>query len=74
VPFESFSGGELWSDSTSLALGFNDMADSSTMTEGSRPRVYDAVNSHGRPDLRQRLHGHRPVHLVFFLGCISNSH
>jgi len=36
-------------------------------TEGSLPRVYDAVNSHGNPDLWQRVHGHRPVHLVFFL-------
>lgn len=42
-------------------------AESSTMTEGSRPRVYDAVNSHGNPDLRQSAQGHLPVHLTFFL-------
>jgi len=43
------------------------IAGSSTMTEGSLPRVYDAVNSHGNPDRRQSAQGHLPVHLTFFL-------
>jgi hypothetical protein len=41
------------------------------MTEGNLPRVYDAVNSQGRPDRRQSVHGHRPVHRVFFLLHVS---
>jgi hypothetical protein len=41
------------------------------MTEGSRPLVYEAVNSHGKPDLRHNAQGHRPEHLVFFLSHIS---
>jgi hypothetical protein len=43
------------------------------MTDGSRPLVYDAVNSQGSPDLRHSVHGHRPEHLVFFLCYISNA-
>jgi hypothetical protein len=57
-----------------LEPGKVDMAASSTITEGSRPLVYDAVNSHGSPELKQRAHGQRPVHLVFFLFAISLSH
>lgn len=43
------------------------IADTSTMTDGSLPLVYEAVNSHGWFDTRHRAHGQRPVHLVFFL-------
>jgi hypothetical protein len=69
--FEAVSGVDIFSGKDSLAFGFADMADSSTMTEGSRPLVYDAVNSHARPDLKQSVQGHRPEHLVFFLSHIS---
>jgi hypothetical protein len=70
---EEVSGVDAWFGKESLALGFVDMADSSTMTDGSRPLVYDAVNSQGSPDLRHSVHGHRPEHLVFFLCYISNA-
>jgi hypothetical protein len=69
---EAASGVELCFGSDDIAFGVDAMADSSTMTEGSRPLVYDAVNSHGSPDLRQRVHGHRPEHLVFFLCNVSS--
>jgi hypothetical protein len=49
-------------------------AESSTMTEGSRPRVYDAVNSHGNPDFKQSAQGHLPVHLTFFLVPVLANH
>ena len=48
-------------------LGAAAMAFSSTMTDGSLPLVYAAVNSHGSPDFRHSVHGQRPVHRVFFL-------
>jgi hypothetical protein len=51
-----------------LVLAVN--AASSTMTEGSLPLVYEAVNSQGWFDTKHSAHGQRPVHLVFFLqGC-----
>lgn len=42
-------------------------AASSTMTDGSLPLVYEAVNSHGWFDAKHSAHGQRPVHRVFFL-------
>ena len=52
---------------TTWVCGSKDIAASSTITDGSLPRVYDAVNSQGRPDFRHNAHGHLPVHLTFFL-------
>ena len=52
---------------------FIDIAASSTWTEGSLPRVYDAVNSHGNPDLKHSAQGHLPLHLVFFLSSRQNN-
>jgi hypothetical protein len=49
------------------ALVFAVSAASSTMTEGSLPLVYEAVNSQGWFDTRHSAHGQRPEHLVFFL-------
>jgi hypothetical protein len=43
------------------------------MTDGRRPLVYDAVNSQGSPDLKHSAHGHRPLHLVFFLFNVTMS-
>lgn len=51
---------------TTWVCGSKDIAASSTITDGSLPRVYDAVNSQGRPDFRHNAHGHLPVHLTFF--------
>jgi hypothetical protein len=61
------SGVDNGSDTSWRRCAFSDMAVSSTITEGNLPRVYEAVNSHGKPDRKQRAHGHRPEHLVFFL-------
>lgn len=52
---------------TTWVCGSKAIAASSTITDGSLPRVYDAVNSQGRPDFRHNAHGHLPVHLTFFL-------
>lgn len=65
------SGVEIWLGNEKR--GVVDMAFSSTITEGRRPLVYEAVNSHGKPDLRHRVQGHLPVHRVFFL-CVRLSH
>lgn len=53
--------------SETLGCAFTVVTASSTGTEGSRPLVYEAVNSHDSPDFRHNIHGQRPVHLVFFL-------